>query len=247
MKVTLLGTGSALPSGTRVQSGTLVEVDDSRVLIDCGSGVLHRIGAMDGVGVLDVTTVVLTHHHLDHVSDLSGLLKARYLLDDPTLTIVGPPGTREVCDALFTIDDMAQRTDITIDEREATDAPFTLEGIQLRAAEGTHGKQSISYRLADAVTVCGDTAVDPDVLSLADGCHTLVHECSYPDGVETDTHSTPGALASQLADIDVEQIYLTHLFPEAEPVAERTAATVAEATDATVRIGADLTTFEVPS
>jgi ribonuclease BN (tRNA processing enzyme) len=78
MEVTFLGTGSAMPTGDRAQTGLLVTHDDRRLLVDCGSGVLHRLAATE-TGYEAVHTVLLTHLHLDHVSDLLPLLKARWL------------------------------------------------------------------------------------------------------------------------------------------------------------------------
>ena len=69
MRVTFLGTGSAMPVADRVQTGLLVEAtpgDRAPLLVDCGAGVLHRLSQTDP-GYEAVSTVLLTHHHLDHV------------------------------------------------------------------------------------------------------------------------------------------------------------------------------------
>jgi Metal-dependent hydrolases of the beta-lactamase superfamily III len=47
MEVTFLGTGSAMPTGDRAQTGLLVTHDDRTLLVDCGSGVLHRLASTD--------------------------------------------------------------------------------------------------------------------------------------------------------------------------------------------------------
>lgn len=246
MQVTLLGTGSAFPSGDRVQSGTLVERDGDRLLVDCGSGILHRIGALAGVTELDIDTVLLTHHHLDHVSDIPGLVKARELKDTPEFTVVGPPGTRGVCDSLLAVDDIAERAAVTVDEFDPDERRLDVGPFTVTMAEGTHSKRSFSYRFGDGLTVCGDTTVNDAVIDLADGCHTLVHECSYPDGVETETHTTPSELADALAGIDLERLYLSHLFPQTEAIAADVERTVADRLDAEVAVATDLTTFTVP-
>ena len=43
MRVTFLGSGSAMPTGERFQTGILVQEDGRTLLVDCGSGVLHRL------------------------------------------------------------------------------------------------------------------------------------------------------------------------------------------------------------
>jgi ribonuclease BN (tRNA processing enzyme) len=89
------------------------------------------------------------------------------------------------------------------------------------------------------VTIAGDTAPTEPVCSLADGSDVLVHECAYPDGAESPGHSTPTALGEMLADVDVDHILLTHLFPETEPHADELVRTVSKYTDATVDVATD--------
>lgn len=78
MEIPILGTGSALPSPARLQAGLVVTTDDTRLLVDCGGGVVHRL-AQIGVDPRAIDGVLLTHHHLNHVADLPTLAKARVL------------------------------------------------------------------------------------------------------------------------------------------------------------------------
>ena len=234
-----------MPSTERVQSGTLVETDDTRLLVDGGSGVVHRL-AQAGIDHRDIDTVLLTHHHLDHVADLPTLAKARWLDDHEDLTVVGPPETTTVLDHLLSVDDLCDRLDLTVREYTATDAPFEVAGLTVDAVETTHSKRCFAYRFGDDLVLSGDTAPDDDVFALADGVHTLVHECSYPDDVEADGHSTPTPLGRHLASFDFERVYLAHLFPEAEEKTEEIRATVQNHVDAEVRIADDLDRFEIP-
>ena len=43
MQVTFLGTGSAMPTGSRMQTGLLLSDGRQSLLVDCGSGILHRL------------------------------------------------------------------------------------------------------------------------------------------------------------------------------------------------------------
>ncbi|MGB9902574.1 MBL fold metallo-hydrolase, partial [Methanothrix sp.] len=85
MNVTLLGTGAGIPQADRAQASILLH-DDDLLLIDCGAGALFRLGEL-GLSPLEIETVLLTHLHLDHVSDLLPLAKARYLLGKPWLNV----------------------------------------------------------------------------------------------------------------------------------------------------------------
>lgn len=245
VQVTLLGTGSAFPSPERLQSGTLVESGDRRLLVDCGSGVLHRL-RQSGVDFREVSTVLLTHHHLDHVADLPSLFKARILSDIASLEVIGPPGTRAICEQLFAIDGLASRGDARIVERSLDDAPFEIAGFDVDAVETTHGKPCFAYRFDDRLVLSGDTAPDEEVFALADGAHTLVHECAYPDGVETDAHTTPAGLLAGVADLAIERIVLTHLFPEAEARQEDIHSTLMEGLTTEVIVGEDGMRLGIP-
>ena len=119
-------------------------------------------------------------------------------------------------------------------------ATLDLGPHHITTARMAHSKPGFAYRFDDALTISGDTAPAPGVAELADGTAVLVHECAYPDGVETDGHTTPTALGEQIADIDLDRLYLTHLFPDTEAHADELAATVSEYTDATVTVATDL-------
>ena len=153
MRVTFLGTGSAMPVADRVQTGLLVEAapgDRAPLLVDCGAGVLHRLSQTDP-GYEAVSTVLLTHHHLDHVSDLLALLKARWLAGEERLHVVGPPGTKGLLDDLLSVGEFEYldgRTDLSVREVHPG-AEFSLAGLEIEAFETRHSKQCLAYRFAD--------------------------------------------------------------------------------------------------
>jgi ribonuclease BN (tRNA processing enzyme) len=240
MRLTVLGTGSALPSPTRLQTGAIIERGGDTLLVDCGSGVTHRL-AQSALNYREVDTVLLTHTHLDHAADLPTLAKARLLDGHEAFTVVGPQGTRDVCDALFAVDDLTDRLDLTVRELPQRTDPFTIGDLDIERAPTDHSKPGYAYRFNERLTIAGDTAPTEPVCSLADGSAILVHECAYPDGTESAGHSTPTALGELLADVDIDRILLTHLFPETEPHADELANTVRAYTDASVDVVTDHT------
>ena len=96
IRVVTVGTGTAAPHPHRVQSATVVEAGDVRLLVDCGSGSVWRMAAL-GVAWDQLTHVALTHFHADHTADLATLIFAwRYgLMQRRTTpaTLIGPGGT----------------------------------------------------------------------------------------------------------------------------------------------------------
>jgi len=244
MDVTLLGTGSALPTGDRYQTGIAVDSPaNPPLLFDCGAGAIHRL-VQAGYEVTDVSAVFLTHHHLDHVADLPSLLKARVLLDEPQMTVAGPPGTGEYLGSLLSVDRLSDRASLTIREHEPG-ADVSLCGYELATCETDHSAPGFALRIGDAFAYSGDTEASDRVAALADGSTVLLHDCAYRDEGRTN-HATPGSLRETLAGIDVDHIYLTHLYPEAAASAEEIRATVAGGVDAAVHVASDLETVSIP-
>ena len=197
MRLTFLGTGSAMPTGERFQTGLLLESGDDTLLVDCGSGVLHGLARTSG-GYEAVDAVLLTHHHLDHVSDLFPLFKARWLAGATELTVAGPTSTEELLDGLFDAHEYIQdRLDLTV--REVDEGAFSLSGFDIAATEVRHSMRCLAYRFAaeddhggdtagvtgdGSIVFSGDTESFPELVEFADGAAILVHDCSFPDDVE---------------------------------------------------------------
>lgn len=102
MKITLLGTGSPLPDPHRAGPSTLVQAGNQHIVVDCGRGAVMRLLA---AGVLPgmVGTVLITHLHSDHITDLNDLVTTRWIMMpiNVPLRIIGPVGTRKVVDSML--------------------------------------------------------------------------------------------------------------------------------------------------
>ena len=221
MQVTFLGTGSAMPTGSRRQTGLLLTNDERSLLVDCGSGILHRLASTD-TGYEGVSSVLLTHHHLDHVADLLPLVKARWLAGEEHLEIVGPSGTKQLVDDLLSVHDYLDgRIDLRIREVTA-DHSFEVAGFHTESHETRHSMDGLAYRFAESsdepplFAFSGDTEAFTGLGRFASDCRVLAHDCSFPDSVDVSGHPTPTKLGEALADCTVERLYLTHLYPHTE-------------------------------
>ena len=254
MRVTFLGTGSAMPLPGRAQTGLLVESGDRSLLVDCGSGVLGRLAGTE-TGYEGVGTVLLTHHHLDHVSDLLPLLKARWLAGETHLEVVGPVGTKRHLDGLLDVYDyMQDRVDLQV--REVTAGSFEVGGFEVEATETRHSVDCLAYRFAGDgggdgeagggdFVFSGDSEAFEGLANFADGAAVLAHDCSFPDDVDVSNHPTPSQLGELLAGHDYGRVYLTHLYPHTEGRHEEMLGSVARAYDGDVRVARDGLRFEV--
>ena len=251
MQVRFLGTGSAMPTGERFQTGLLLEGEEP-LLVDCGSGVLHGLARTD-VGYEGVDTLLLTHHHLDHVSDIPALMKARWLAGEESLTIYGPAGTEELIEGMLdTHEYMQDRLDLDIHELDPADGPFEVAGFDVTAMETRHSMHCLAYRFergprSPPFVFSGDSEAFTELVEFADGAAVLVHDCSFPDEVDVSNHPTPTSLGTALAEADAEigRVYLTHLYPHTEGRHEEMLDAIADVYDGDVRFARDGLTLDI--
>lgn len=227
VRLTTVGTGTAAPSPTRVQSGHVTEGDGFRLLLDCGSGVAHRLSALH-LDWPSLTHVAISHYHADHTLDLTTLLFAwRYGTMPPRtepLTIVGPTGLHAFLHALAAAwgDDLLDLGYPVILHEIANGEVIALgSDAALAARTVPHTDASVAYSVEQArqrIVYTGDTGVDDSLGEWAAGCDVLLCECSLPDPMAIPTHLTPrqcGALA-RIASPGL--LALTHFYPPVETV-----------------------------
>ena len=95
MQLTILGSSAAYPRAGGACSGYLVEEGKTRLLMDCGTGVLSNLQKV--VALKDVNYIVISHFHADHCFDV---IPYRYALMRPLNKALHPflylpPGGKE--------------------------------------------------------------------------------------------------------------------------------------------------------
>jgi ribonuclease BN (tRNA processing enzyme) len=227
MRLTTIGTGTVSPSASRVCAGHLVNAGSVNVLLDCGSGVVHRL-ARAGVDWMAITHVAITHFHADHLSDLAFLIFTwRYGAERPRaapVEIIGPPGT----DALVTrfaeaFGSWVRQPGYEVRVRELSpDTHADLSGgVRLSAFKVPHTEESVAYEVTDEkrrVVYTGDTGFDEGLGRWAAGCDLLLAECSLPDDREMAIHLTPRRCGELAALARPRMLVLTHFYPPVEQV-----------------------------
>src|SRR4051812_30725991 len=201
IEITLLGTGSPMVDAKRAGPSTLVRAGDGLFLVDCGRGVLQRAAAV-GVGAADLTALLLTHLHSDHITDLNDVITTRWVttFERTPLPIIGPPGTAAVVEATLAAlaPDISYRiahhADITeppaVEVHEYTEGPvWEVSGVQIRVAPTDHRpvEPTIAFRIeyaAASVVVAGDSVPCASLDELAAGAGALVHTVIRKDLVE---------------------------------------------------------------
>src|SRR4051794_16901652 len=116
LSIFFAGTAGSVPSARRGLPASLVRRGGERILVDCGEGTQRQL--LRSVGLADLTDVFLTHLHTDHWLGLPGMLKPFALrARDKPLTVHGPPGTKQLLEALRGLWNTKTYT-VTIDELE---------------------------------------------------------------------------------------------------------------------------------
>ena len=102
MKITMLGTGAALPDPERGQTAILLSLESGRhYLFDCGEGATRQM-VRANVNPAEVGLVFLTHLHHDHISDFPNFVISGWLLNrQGRPRVLGPRGTRRFVRHLF--------------------------------------------------------------------------------------------------------------------------------------------------
>jgi len=72
-EILFLGTSASAPSARRGLSAQIVKHNEYRFLVDCGEGTQRQL-LQSGTGFKNITRILLTHGHLDHILGLGGLL-----------------------------------------------------------------------------------------------------------------------------------------------------------------------------
>lgn len=75
MKLTIIGFWGAYPGPNEATSAYLLEDENTKILLDCGSGSVSRLHNYIDLSNLDA--VVLSHYHHDHVADIGVLQYSR--------------------------------------------------------------------------------------------------------------------------------------------------------------------------
>jgi ribonuclease BN (tRNA processing enzyme) len=226
MKLTTLGTGTATPS-ERVNAGHLIEAGAVRLLMDCGSGVVHRMATL-GVDWMGITHLAITHFHPDHTSDLATLIFAwRYGTLPPRrapLTILGPGGLGALLDKVAGLYGSTIREPgfpLSVREIAPGERIELGDAVAIEARKVPHTEDSVAYsveRGGRRVVYTGDTGVDATLAEWAHGCDVLLMECSLPEELGIPSHLTPAGCAVMAEVARPGLLALTHFYPPVEQV-----------------------------
>jgi ribonuclease BN (tRNA processing enzyme) len=229
MSVTILGSGTCVPSLRRSSCSILVKIRGEFLLLDSGVGTMRRL-LENGVEIFDVSFIFYSHFHPDHTAELVPFLFANKYPDGRRrkipLTLMAGKGFVtfynnlkqvygrwiELAPDLLTI---AELDNTGYDKRVFDN--FKVESIPV-----DHNPESIAYRITNSagksIVYSGDTDVSENLITLSKDADLLICESALPDELKVKGHLTP-SLAGEIADrANVGKLVLTHFYPECDQV-----------------------------
>jgi ribonuclease BN (tRNA processing enzyme) len=220
MRITILGSGTAIPDGERGSPGIAVAVEGFLLFLDLGSGSLGR-AARFGLPVDEVDFVLFSHLHPDHTADLVPLLFAfrnpEWCRSKP-LRIAGPEG---LGDQLRRLEDIygswIQPAGYAREVLELEQSRLSFEAWHLESRPVRHGPPSIAYAILDSrgrkLVYSGDTEYCEEIVEFAGDADLLILECSFPDGRICPGHLTPSQAGRIAGGAQCKHLLLTHFYP----------------------------------
>ncbi len=250
MRLTVLGAAASHAAAGQACAGHLVESGQTRILMDCGNGVLANAYRVVDPYTLDA--VVVTHDHPDHYVDLYSLQSMlRYAPEGPSapLRLLMPEGLFDRMQCL-----LSERG--AIEFREAFHASVLEDGVGVRI-----GDLVVTPHLVDhtdpTFALCvegegarlvytGDTAFGDQVLRAARGADLLLAEATVPERYQGMSPHLCAREAGEIAHLaGAGALVLTHVWPTNDREAMAREAAAAYGGD--VRIATEFDVYDITS
>jgi ribonuclease BN (tRNA processing enzyme) len=224
MTVTVLGSGTCVPSLDRSSCSVLVETGGRKWLIDSGAGTLRRL-LEAGSTISDLSYLLYSHLHPDHTAELVPLLFATKYPDgivrQGPLTVIAGRGFGDFFKRLKAVYghwiELGDEFFRIIEMDTAGRDQVTFAGVRIETAPVEHSPQSVAFRITGPGGRClvysGDTDHSESLVDLARGADLLICECAFPESLKVRGHLTPAMAGGIAARAGVRRLMLTHFYP----------------------------------
>ena len=225
--ITILGSGTCVPSLERNPCSFLMKTGGENLLFDCGPGIMRRLLEVD-VSIFDISYLFLSHFHPDHIGELASFLFAlKYpapSAQKQPLIIVAGQGFLAFFERLksvygnWIVLPPGMLTVVELDTQQADRRAFS--SFTVTSMPVAHRPESLAYRVVDTegktLVYSGDSDVCDGLTAIAADADLMICESAFPDDQKVDGHLTP-ALAGEIAQAaDVKRLVLTHFYPACE-------------------------------
>lgn len=175
LRLTVLGSGTMLPTKERHPAAYLVEAGETKLLLDCGHATIARL-VDRGFNLHEIDAVAITHFHTDHFADVLPLVHARWVddaharrLEHRSLTVLGPPTLQERFGKLREVcwPEPGEAYALTLREVDAAGEKLAVGGMTIAPFSVRHVPwfPSVGYRVeagGRSLAYTGDLGSDQD-------------------------------------------------------------------------------------
>ncbi|MFC1704831.1 ribonuclease Z [Nanoarchaeota archaeon] len=148
MQVTFLGTSSMVPTKERNHTSVLISYSGHGILLDCGEGTQRQL-KIAGIKPTQITKVLISHWHGDHVLGLPGLIQTMGASEyTGTLEIYGPKGTKKRFEDMFKAFVFDRKLDLEIKE-VSSGVFFKSKEFSLEALPLEHNIETLGYNFIE--------------------------------------------------------------------------------------------------
>ncbi|MFZ5987955.1 MAG: MBL fold metallo-hydrolase [Bacillota bacterium] len=216
MNLTILGNNGPFPSAGGACSGYLIREGNKRILIDCGNGVLANL--LKFIKFEELDSIILTHLHSDHMSDMMVLRYAvqikmnRGLINKP-INVYAPSEPKDEYDRInikniFNLNPISSGLVLSYDNLKITFAEMK-HPVKCFAVSIDNGNKRFVFS--------GDTSWDANIIGFSKGADTLMLDAGLlskdkkNDNVPHLTARECGVVAKEAG---ANRLLLTHFWPE---------------------------------
>lgn len=263
MRITVLGKSPAWQDAGGACSGYLVEDGDTRMLLECGSGVFAKL--RERCDYTEVDAVLVSHLHADHFIDLVPYSYALLLTPrQQPVPVAGHPGTDDPARPRLIAPIGAAETfrtvvgawgdEALIDQGFAlehfdTDSEVAVGPLTATFAEVPHFVRTHAVNLRSAAggrfTFGSDCRPCEELVEAAQGTDLLFVEATLPRPERTGIrgHLTPAEAGDHARRAGARRVVLTHISDELD--SEWAVAEASEAFGASVELAREGAVFEL--
>ncbi len=228
IKVTILGSGTGVPSLERSSCSVYMEIGAERLLFDMGAGTMRRL-LEAGSAISLLNYIFFSHEHPDHTGEFASFLFAAKYPKASRLQrpfIVLGKGIKAFHARLLHLYgnwmEMEPGVLNLIDLGEPGQNHLNFPDFEVDVRPAAHIESSIGYRVtaSDGTTAVytGDTGFSAELVELARNADLLITESSLPDEMQTEGHLTPALAGSLARQANAKELLLTHFYPQCDSV-----------------------------
>ncbi len=230
MRFWTLGTSAAVATRDRDNLSLLVKAGHEQYLVDCSGSPVHKLLKV-GCDFSDLSGVIITHQHPDHIYGLPSLLHALKIRASKRLPlpIFAPPQAAEVALSLLSafwakplLSTLAALAPVPLEENRLL---FSSRSVQILTSPVEHGPETLAVKFVEQKTgatlvYSSDTVPCDSVVRLALGADDLLHDSTFCTQSADDRllfgHSTASEAGIVARRAGVKRLILAH-FADASP------------------------------